>query len=347
MTEGYPLRLMRTLIAVAVAAALSMSSAPADAAQSDVATAQRKANQAAAALSAAISQQEVLNDQVAQLEVEVAQAEADLASLRDRVRALAVEQYISGSVDSGSALLTTDIADAAKADTLASLALQQTNDDVDRYRQASAQLDDQRQELDAKKAQQQAAVNAADTAQKQAFAELAKAQKAEADRQAAEAAAAAKARAATTQTTTRTSSGTARNNAPAPVVNVAVDWVCPVQGAHSFSNDYGQPRSGHSHQGNDIFATTGTPIVAPVAGTVRDYSSGSGGNGFALDGADGNTYIGYHMNTRVVVTGSVAKGTLIGYVGSTGNSTAPHLHFEIHPGGGGAVNPYSTLSKYC
>ncbi len=339
---------MRVLTAAVVAALLLATSAPVGAAQSDVDAAQRKANQAAAALSAAMSEAEELAEEVARLETEVAAAEASLEGLRQRVRTLAVEEYMAGSSAGSATPLTGNIADATKADTLAELAMSQSSDDVERYRQASGELADQRAVLAERKAAQEAAVAGLRTAQTKAFDELAKVQKAESDRKAKEAADAAAAERARQQAAQQQqASRRTTTNAPAPAVNVAVDWVCPVQGGRSFSNDFGAPRSGHSHQGNDVFATTGTPIVAPVAGTVRDYSSGSGGNGFALDGVDGNTYVGYHMNTRLVVTGSVAKGTLIGYVGSTGNASAPHLHFEIHPGGGGAVNPYSTLSRYC
>jgi murein DD-endopeptidase MepM/ murein hydrolase activator NlpD len=126
-------------------------------------------------------------------------------------------------------------------------------------------------------------------------------------------------------------------------------WVCPVQGARAFSNDWGNPRSGgRRHKGTDIFARTGTPVVAPVAGSVTTRTGGLGGNAVYVRGADGNTYYGAHLS-RFASTGRVAQGQIIGYVGSSGNARggAAHLHFEIHPGNGAAVNPYSTLRAYC
>ena len=74
-------------------------------------------------------------------------------------------------------------------------------------------------------------------------------------------------------------------------------WMCPVAGAHAFGNDYGDSRSGgRHHAGNDILATRGTPIVAPVAGTVRFRSVSVGGRSFFLEGVDGNEYFGTHLS---------------------------------------------------
>ncbi|HUR76384.1 MAG TPA: peptidoglycan DD-metalloendopeptidase family protein [Acidimicrobiales bacterium] len=126
-------------------------------------------------------------------------------------------------------------------------------------------------------------------------------------------------------------------------------WVCPVQGPRAFSNDWGNPRSGgRRHKGNDIFAPTGTPVVAPVAGSVTQRSGGLGGLAVYVRGVDGNTYYGAHLS-RFGLGGRVGQGQIVGYVGTSGNARggSAHLHFEIHPGGGGAVNPYGTLRAYC
>ncbi len=121
-------------------------------------------------------------------------------------------------------------------------------------------------------------------------------------------------------------------------------FVFPVQGPCSFSNDWHAPRTGHLHQGNDIFAAAGTPCVACVSGTVSQGEGKNAGLYVRLAGDDGNVYYYMHLQ-RFGATGHVSAGTVIGYVGDTGNAVGgpPHLHFEIHPGGGPAINPYPIL----
>lgn len=123
---------------------------------------------------------------------------------------------------------------------------------------------------------------------------------------------------------------------------------CPVPGAH-FVNDWGFPRSGgRAHEGTDMMAPRGTPIVAPVGGTVSYATGAIGGKQFRLTGDDGMSYIGSHMDA-FGEAGRVERGEVIGYVGNTGNAAggAPHLHFEVHPDGGAAMNPYPVVMAAC
>ena len=130
------------------------------------------------------------------------------------------------------------------------------------------------------------------------------------------------------------------------------DFVCPVAGSVSFRNDWGNPRSGgRTHKGTDMFAAKGVPVVAVVDGTLRFSNGGLGGIAIWLKGTGASFYYA-HLDSRVsgLGTGSwVSKGTVIGYVGNTGNAYggADHLHFQLHPNHGSAVNPYPTLAAAC
>jgi murein DD-endopeptidase MepM/ murein hydrolase activator NlpD len=129
-----------------------------------------------------------------------------------------------------------------------------------------------------------------------------------------------------------------------PIMTPIGSFVFPVRGPHSFSNDWHAPRTGHLHQGCDVFAADGTPMVACVSGTVNQGEGKNAGLYVRLAGDDGNVY--YYMHCRRFgATGHVTAGTVIAYVGDTGNAVGgpPHLHFEVHPGGGAAINPYPIL----
>jgi len=128
-------------------------------------------------------------------------------------------------------------------------------------------------------------------------------------------------------------------------------WKCPVQGPVSFTDSWGAPRSGgRTHKGTDMMASAGTPTVAPVSGRVEHRGSSLGGLSWWVYGDDGNEYYGTHLSSyENVGAGHVERGTVIGYVGSSGNASAsaPHLHFEFHPGGGAAIDPYPRLVEVC
>jgi murein DD-endopeptidase MepM/ murein hydrolase activator NlpD len=134
----------------------------------------------------------------------------------------------------------------------------------------------------------------------------------------------------------------------------------PVQGPYSFGGEdarFGAKRDGHIHQGQDVTAAEGTPLVAPRAGTVevRAYQSGGAGHYLVIRG-DGESrwYVFMHLKSGspLVSEGDhVAAGQPIAQVGNTGYSSGPHLHFEIWVGGwwtkGSApVDPLPDLQRW-
>lgn len=144
--------------------------------------------------------------------------------------------------------------------------------------------------------------------------------------------------------------------------------VFPVLGETSYIDDFGDARQQGSHTGNDIMAPRWAPVVAAEAGTVKFWTtSARAGCMLYLYGKSGTTYMYIHLNndrskendnSGGCVSGvayapglkngaTVAAGQLIAFNGNSGDAerTAPHTQFEVHPGDGPAVNPYSYLRR--
>jgi murein DD-endopeptidase MepM/ murein hydrolase activator NlpD len=138
----------------------------------------------------------------------------------------------------------------------------------------------------------------------------------------------------------------------------ATSGVFPVRGPYSFGGPdarFGAPRVGHTHQGQDILAAEGTPVVAPRPGVVywRAYQAGGAGYYVVVRGDDRRDYVFMHFeegSTAVVKGQAVTAGQLLGKVGATGDASGPHLHFEIWRGAwqadGEAIDPKPLLRRW-
>lgn len=121
--------------------------------------------------------------------------------------------------------------------------------------------------------------------------------------------------------------------------------VCPILGS-AFADTWGAPRSGgRRHVGVDMIAPRGVPIYAVTSGVVTFKANRLGGNAASLVGDNGNRYYYGHMDSYEGASRRVTQGEIIAYNGDTGNAkfSTPHLHFELRPGGGQNVNPYSSV----
>ena len=124
-----------------------------------------------------------------------------------------------------------------------------------------------------------------------------------------------------------------------------------IAGPTQFGDSFGFARgSGRAHLGTDILAPAGNLIYAVADGRITkiyaDYPGSLAGNGVQLTTADGTYYFYAHMtgiNTGIAVGVPVKAGQIIGTVGKTGNTNTNHLHFEVHPKGGSAINAYPLL----
>ena len=122
-------------------------------------------------------------------------------------------------------------------------------------------------------------------------------------------------------------------------------YIWPTKGV--ITSGYGR-RWGRMHKGIDIAAPVGTPVLAAAPGVVvsAGWNSGGYGNLVEIQHPDGSLTLYAHNNRVLVRRGQqVAQGQQISEMGSTGRSTGPHCHFEVHPAGRGAINPIAVLPR--
>jgi len=127
---------------------------------------------------------------------------------------------------------------------------------------------------------------------------------------------------------------------------ISKSFVFPVAGKANFSDNFGAPRKGYLHQGVDIPAKLGTPVVAAEAGSAVFMTGQNAGNYVVLKSKTGITYRYMHLS-KFGSKGQVKAGAVIGYVGITGNAAGskPHLHFEMWQGSL-LLNPYLILKAF-
>jgi hypothetical protein len=127
---------------------------------------------------------------------------------------------------------------------------------------------------------------------------------------------------------------------PTPAQTVASGAVFPVAGAHNFGGPearFGAPRGNHTHQGQDVLTAEGTPVLAPLAGTIESTSNQSGGAGYyVVEHTPSFDFMFAHCQAAsfAVAAGQVVSaGQSLCRAGQTGDATTPHLHFEMWVGG--------------
>jgi murein DD-endopeptidase MepM/ murein hydrolase activator NlpD len=302
----------------------------------DLASAKARANKAAAELGRAESALGRLEGQISDLEARKADAEARLETLRAAAQQVAVQRYINADATAAaSAGLDTDLNGQARAEVLSRYATQGSQDAIDAFTAASEDLAVAEKGLASKRSAQRSATAELRRTRDAALKELRRLEEIQKKQ----------ASAAKAQAQAKGKNGKAPTG---PIVTGS--FVCPVQGPVSFVDSFGAPRSGgRRHQGVDMLSPRGTPTVAPVSGTVSHRGNATGGLSWHLNGDDGNYYYGTHLSAYANEgAGHVQAGTIIGYVGDTGNAKGtPHLHFESPPHLGAAVVPSPTVRKYC
>jgi len=129
--------------------------------------------------------------------------------------------------------------------------------------------------------------------------------------------------------------------APVPAATPSGRGAFPVQGPYSLGGPgsrFGAAREGHIHQGHDITAAEGTPVISPLAGVVywRAYQAAGAGHYLVIRADGGPDLVFMHLRPGSLAVGKgdrVQARQRIAEVGSSGGSSGPHLHFELWPGG--------------
>lgn len=323
------------LVASAFPALATESAGPHAPAMSDL---KRQANAAADRLNRAQSEQAHLRQQVKGLESQIADLETRMGALRQSATRSAANWYMRDGITDSAWAIDPGRASLGSArrlrlmgtlNELAGRAVRALDETAGRLRTEKTILERRRKEQD----QVVARIAGERREVDRRLSAMVRAEREEQARQAALA---------------RASARASRNAAAAPVRAPVVRpsaFICPIRGPVAFSNDFGGRRN---HKGNDLMSPKGTENVAVVAGNIMTRPWSGGGLTVFLSGDDGDLYIYMHLLRFVgELPRRVEQGEVVGLTGATGNASAYHTHFEIHPGGGAAVNPYPLIAAYC
>lgn len=359
-----------SLIAAVVAPQAALAGPTSAQVAAEIVRLQEKADKIAQRITESADRTDVLAAETSSTESAIATLTAEVDAMDATLTSVALDQFMSGSVGAVTGFLD-DPNTRIEAEIFRRLAVNAGEVDIDTLDAARHDLDVKRQhltnlaventqlaadlatartDLEAELVQLEALrVRLKDQEIKRAYEALVATRRAEeeARRREAEAAAAQAAAEAARRsrvTIIQVPGGGQPSDAPIPPPG----WICPVDGATAFGDTWASPRpNGRHHKGVDMMAAAGTPLVAVVAGFVRMKTDPLGGNVASLNGVDGTRYYYAHLSAWEGGDRNVSAGDVIGYVGSTGSSSANHLHLEIHPHGGAAVNPYPTVRRYC
>jgi peptidoglycan LD-endopeptidase LytH len=338
-----PVRLL-LLAALLAGAVVALPTGPA-ASGDDLEAVRARALEATQALADAESRLGELEQQITDAGYRTEQAQQEIAALETDVEELIVQQYVRPD---DTLVYGDDLVRMTRADAMARIVTHGDVDALDRYQGAREDLQAASARLAELQAEQEDAIGELEERQDELETEIARLEELERQRREAEERrlreAAAAAAEAEDDEVPVVDPGDGGSTPPPSGGGIT----CPVPGS-TFVDTWGAPRSGgRSHEGVDMMAGFGTHIYAPASGNVEFRTVSTGGLSFYVYGDNGDTYFGTHLQGYEGANRHVSAGELIGYVGDSGNAAGtPHLHFEIHPGGGGPVNPYPATAAAC